>query len=320
MTNTFKTILIIGITGLILAALWLYFVVYNTGTVRVMTGVKDYSLTINEKETIHCPEDPCLLTLESGGYQIEFTKTDYYTQNQSVQVERRSDETLNFEARKIIVLRPSSYSPPAKQPAIPKQESLLGYTWNEDGSAFYYVDKEDEKLKVKKEDESESVITEFNGLKPQLQLHLNVPQNRLLIFEEESVYNVNLSRALKKKNVLDYRPETVKWSPDYQSMLIQSQSGAIYRYPEVNFENREKLELKFDLKKSDWLDNHTLVTTIANEFGTEDVIRINIPEKETETLLSDQAIRANRIIADKVGKKVYIQDNKNNQWYEMELE
>lgn len=323
MTNKTQNILIFAITILLLGMVMTWFFVLNRGTVAVTAGLSDYSITVNFKTT-SCPADPCIAKVKIGAYGLTFEKEGYNPVSAKVEIARWQTTAVALQPKKKVEIAPSAIIPKTDviNPAIPEDlnaDNIISPVWSADGRLLF-LDRSDEKLKIRNTDGKIKTITVLKGITPPIDFYWSADGTRVIGSQKGDLYFMDVGQGSRKKQVLEFAPPDIVWSPKNDFILVDDGSGAVYKIDWENRETLKKLESYPRLNQSEWIDDSTLLVYSIDVQNSKTIIWTYNPSSEIkETLVEKYDFPVDRMAYDKETGKAYLRNSRENGWYEISL-
>ena len=323
MTNKTQNILILVITLLVLGVVILWFFVLNRGTVAVTAGLSDYSITINNITT-SCPADPCLAKVKIGTYELKFEKEGYNPVSAKVDIARWKTSAVTLQPKKKVEIVPSAIIPKteAANPAIPADlnaDNIISPVWSADGRLLF-LDRSDERLKIRNTDGKIKLVTVLKQITPPINFYWSADSARIIGSQKGDLYFMDVDQGSRKKQVLEFAPSDIVWSPKSDFILVDDGSGAVYKIDWENRENPKKLEADPRLSQSEWIDDSTLlVYSIDTENNKTTIWTYNPSSEIREDLVEKFDFVIDKMVYDKEAQKAYLRNPRESGWYEISL-
>lgn len=323
MSNRAKSILIFIVMVLLIGGVYFWFYPLNKGKMEIMTGHSDYSIDVRG-ESIECPQDPCIVTLETGDHILTIQKDTYYSETIIINIKRGETIKTSVELRKIPTLTVSQIIPKDSRkkslkelPEELKNLSILAPTWDQTEKKLVFLNLNDNKLKIWEENKDLKVITTLKNIGEGFELYWSPNQIYLFGNIKEDIYFINTSKASRKKQVLDFTPQNIIWSLGSDYLLVNDEANNLYK---IDFaqESLEPLPKILNLSNAVWESKDSLIFFSYNEDENKTTIEnYNLLSQETEEIitkfnfpLSEIALDANNII--------YFYNSDEKTWYYLE--
>jgi hypothetical protein len=324
MTNKTQNILILAITAFMIVLVIVWFTVLNKGTVAITTGVTDYSVTINNV-VIPCETDPCSIKSKIGTYGLIFNKEGYNSVSAKVEVARWKVTDVALKPKKKVEVMPSVVVPKTEEDILPvlpadlNAENTMYPVWHADGRIIF-IDKSDERLKIRNTDGKIRPVTIFKNITPPvMDFYWSGDGARVIGSQVGDLYFVDVEQGSRKKQILEFVPANITWSPKSDFILVDDGADNVYK---IDWNNREpaKLESGFKLSQSKWIDDTTLlIYSIDIKNNKTSVWTLDPSSGITETLVEKYDFPVSEMVYDKEAGKAYLRNSKESAWYEINL-
>lgn len=313
-------ILMIVLVGLVIS----WFTVFNKGDIAIETGLENYSITIGENTTT-CPNDPCIINITSGVYQLIFEKEGYNSNTVSVTAKRGKETPAVLSPTKVIKLEESvGYQNEISRPSIQapfnvEADNIIASVWNADNSKFLYLDGSDNRLKITNKTGEGKLITSLKNITPPLNLYWAPDENKILGNQNKDLYFIEVEAGSRKKNVIDFKLSNITWSPTSDYILFNS-GESLYKLDWNSFYETIKLDTFVDLSKSLWINESTLLTYTTDEEISKTIVWSYNPSNGVqETITQRFNFPIKEMKFDSGLNIVYVYNLLEEKWYEITL-
>lgn len=313
-----KLILIVLLAGVLLTTVYVYFIFLNTGELRLDAGEGQYTAYLNEI-AYPCLDNPCLLKLKSGNYELRIEKPGYYTYAENVNLGRASETELKVELEEIPRLKESGFSKESdSRPSFPtNDDEVLAGIWNEEQSHYLFVDKTDEKLKIRDMEGGARIITTLKNLTPPLTLFWAPNEQTAIIADGRELYFIKTELGARNKFMADFEPVRAMWTPD--SVLLNDPEGALYKVSLDDFSAALPSTLKFDLDACRLLEGTKLIC-YRQSGNTTSVILVDLKDRTEEVLTERLDFPIDDIYYDSALSLAYFRESNSQTWYEIKIQ
>ncbi len=301
MSTRLKNIFIFLITILLAGGVYIWFYPMNKGSLSVTANQSQYSLLI-DGESILCDLDPCKTVLKSGFHNITAQKSGYLPETINIQIKRGDIKNVSIDFKKTPVLNPSS--------VIPEEKQTL--------KELPFLDSKDDKLKIRKEGGELKIITTLKNIRGQLNLYLSSGGEYLLGNVGYEFYFIDIKKTSRKKQVSDFVPKNITWSPGSKYLLMNNLTNELYM---VNFATQliEPIEVALDLNNAVWSDENNLIYFDYDEEGNQTTINhFDVLSAKKTQILTKNDFPIEKIVADE-DNIVYFYNPDLASWHQLDF-
>jgi len=322
MNQRTKNKVIFVIMLLIAAGIYIWYYPLDRGELSVSAGHNDYRLVVGE-QNFPCPQDPCVISLKTGGYQLKIEKGGYFTQTLNFYVKRGKGNEVAVELKKIPTLTVSPIVPRSKKdveikkpPKELQNVPMSAFTWDPSGSRFAFVDQDDSKLKIWS-DGSSKIITTLKNIGEGFDLYWSPNQKYLLGNEVAEIYFINIDDASRKKKIFNFNPQNITWSLGSNTILVNNENNQLHKIT-FSDESIEHLGITLNLKQAIWANEETLIFFTYNEEENKTIIESYNPvEQGKKEIMTKFNFPITNIGMD-ANKTIYFYNSADETWYKLD--
>lgn len=300
--------------------IYLWLEILNVGAITIKTNVENYQVE-SSNETINCISE-CSIKEKTGIKRIKIYKENYYPITKVVNVERNKTLTLDLEMIKIPRLEELSEAPDWNEneqslPESLKRETIIGATQAPKSKKIFYLDQEDNRLKIWDNDLIKN-IGSLVGIKSPIQFLWSSDETSIAGIHEGELYIINIERGERKKIPLEKKVEGVSWIPQSNKELLwHDQEKNLYRLKIIEGKSQAQ-NLKIDLQKSIWVKGPLLIY-IETDMG-----RTRIKSFDPQSLNHEVLIEKNNFFVEQIKwspdeNTAYLYNTEEAKWYQLEL-
>ncbi len=321
MSTKIKNTLVFSLSILLATGVYIWFYPMNKGTLNITTNVSEYIITTREK-TIQCQKNPCLIPLKSGIHKLTLNKDDYFEQAQSTIIRRGKQEKLIITLKKIPSLKISTETPPninkisQKLPNKLNNKQIQSPTWDQDEKQIAYIDRNDDKLKIWKNNNSK-IIASLKNISKNFKLYWSPNQMYLFGVDNNAIYFIDILKATRKKSILNLSPQNSKWSLDNNYLLLNNKNNKLYK---INISGNEilSLEVEINLENSKWKEYNNLVYYANNiETNSSTIALFNTITQTNEMIMSKTEFSIDKISTN--NDIIYFHNPSLSTWYKLDF-
>lgn len=318
-----RTWLILGITLALAGLVYAWFYPLNKGTLQITTGLNDYAIKVDAGDPISCADDPCLIKISAGSHEITFTKDKYSPSQVHATIQRFKTENIALEPKKIMELNPSKVVPNVEKkelspPRKIKADQIVTSTWNTAGNRFFYLDKQDNRLKILDASGQEKWITVLQNLATPVTLNLSPDEKKLVAVNGKDLYLIGVDEGTRKKQTLDFAPVRLLFAGNDAFLMNDGKDTLI---KESWTERQPKsLAMTLNLDQSVWVSPTTLLYFEVKKEGDQATIATyNVEIGARDELISKYDFPIDQVTYDAEKKTAYFHNPKDGGWFEMEM-
>jgi dipeptidyl aminopeptidase/acylaminoacyl peptidase len=321
MTNKTQNILILLTMAVLIGLIVVWFYVLNKGELIINTGVDDYRIYAETEEMI-CPQDPCTLKLKIGTHQIRFEKEGYNTITSVTTILRGKTSALQIEARKKMEIKPSSFLPAeyTPEPSVSDADNIIAYSWNTKRDRLLFLDSGDDRLKIREPDGKITLITALKNILPPMAFYWSPDEKRILASQKADLYFIEIDMGSRKKQVLDFTPTGITWSPASDFIALNDEKHSLYKIEWENTEDVKKMDVELGLEKSAWISDTTLLAyTMDEKINQTEIWSFDLTDLTKEILAKKFDFLIDKMIYDPDKNTVYFRHEREGTWHEMQM-
>ncbi|MBN2087253.1 hypothetical protein JW758_02815 [Candidatus Peregrinibacteria bacterium] len=308
---------------IIVIGIWKY--AFDYGTIEITAGLNDYSIKIEEVTTL-CATDPCKIKLKSGIYEIIFEKEGYNQIKSKILVARGETSPMPLVPKKTIVLTQSDIVENVNKPKIAtppdfnSKYSAIASTWNDERNKFLFLDKEDGRLKIIDLEGNISPVTVLKNIETPIEFYWSADEKRILGIKENDFYFIDAEIGSRKKQIIEFAPSNVLWSPKNEYILFNNEDNSVFRIDWDKQNYIYPLNTIIDLSLSVWVNNEQLLIHKFDEIENKTSVLLYNPTNSTmEQLTQKFDFPVDDIYFDQEINTGFLHDSGENQWYKLEL-
>jgi hypothetical protein len=326
MTNKTQNILIFLLMIILIGAVVIWFYVLNEGKLIINTGVSNYTIYADNQPTL-CAKDPCEIELKVGSYQIRFVKEGYIEASSPTTIVRGKTSAVNFEAKKKMEITPVETpigAPMEHQlgeiPNDLNEDDIIASAWNYKNDKFLFLDNSDSRLKIREADGEIKLITTLKNIPSPVDFYWSSDDKYILANKETDIYFIEIDMGSRKKQVMDFEPTQITWSPANDFLLLNDKNRSLYKIGWEDQENMQKMDVELSLKESVWISDTTLLTYKIDTDRNETEIWTYDPVNLTkENFAQKFDFPIDKIFYNSGQNIVYFHHEREKGWYEMKM-
>ena len=325
MTNKTQNILIFLLMTVLIGLVIVWFYVLNEGKLIVNAGVDNYTINVNNQLT-SCPKDPCEIELKVGSYQVKFIKEGYIEASSQTTIVRGKTSAVKFEAKKKMEIIPieapigAPIGAPMDPPDDLNKDNIIGSIWNFKNDRFLFLDSSDSRLKIREPDGKITLITTLKNIFAPIDFYWSSDDKYILASNKSDIYFIEIELGSRKKQVLNFEPTQISWSPASDFVLFNDENRFLYKIDWENQENVQKSDVELDLGISAWIDDTTLLTYKTDTEKNQTEIWTYDPIDLTkESLAQKFDFPIDKITYDSSQNTAYLHHEREDTWYEMKM-
>ena len=215
---------------------------------------------------------------------------------------------------------PAFETPSMPLPKSIDEKNVVGYKWNADGSKLLYLDSGDGKLKISDTKDVVKQVAMLKNISAPISFYWSADGNRIVAINKTDMYLIQVDIGSRKKQVIDFEPSAIVWSPDGNYFLI-NKDKTVLKADWGNAQSFQNLGVNFDLNKSFWIDDSTLITYETNDASEfTNIYKYTPSTKEKEVMISKNDFPVDIFTYDPAIKTAYFHNKAENNWYELVIE
>lgn len=317
MTTRIKNVLVFSLTILAATAVYIWFYPMDKGILSITADSANY-LIISEENTIQCPQNPCITSLKTGFHGIKIQKDKFYPENINVEIKRGETKKISVKFKKIPTLSLSPTAPKDKTelktlPEKLKNQSLLAPVWDESETMLAFIDQDDNRLKIWDKTGTRAV-TALRNIGNDFVLHWSPDQKYLFGTDRKDIYFIDIKKASRKKDILEFDPQNTIWSLKSDYLLVNDDKNILYK---IDFSkmSTESLETTLDLGNAVWGKGESLIFFSYDKEENKTIIEsYDLSAQKKQEILTKYNFPVGKISSDE-NKKVYLYNSNEKAWY-----
>lgn len=311
--NRFSQILVFLIMLMAIGGAYLWFYVFNQGTLILNSNQIPFSVQEGSKNHF-CNQSPCEIKIDSGFYRFIFSSNKHFDLQESLSINRFKIHDLNLVFEKIPSLKIAPIIPPESENqtiALPdhlKNLNLISPTWNPKATQLVFIDPSDQRLKLWSADQNLQPITPLNEKNPEIVW--STQENRLIAIQDNSLYFIDLETASRFKVDLEFFPKKILWLNN-DLLLVNNSENELFQ---ISFKEKElkKTTQVIDLNSGLVFDGSFIF--LENQSGNE----VALFQYDDLNQSSQEILRQSNFLADSWNifeNNFYIKNQLNDTWY-----